>query len=122
MEDAAKPVEPAAASSVPDVAKALDEPTEARGVDHARPVLDAVDLARMMAQSRATGSKRKSSRYTALIVVVLMFIALLAIGLWLASSVHAKNSNAPGAAPEPASARAHASALAAPLSPLSPRR
>ena len=96
--------------------------------DARRPALDPVDLAVMASRTPGSRSPRtvqkgkSSSRYTALIVVVLLFIVLLGLGVWLSARVHGTSSSPSGAAIEPVSVSLYASPLEVPPSPLSPRR
>jgi len=112
------------ASSPEELARAIERPDPGgeAAASASRPSYDAVDLARMMASPTGVRPARKSSRYTALIMVVLAFIVLLGIGIWLATRVHATSSGPSGAAVAPVPMVAYASAPFGPPSPLSSRR
>jgi hypothetical protein len=88
----------------------------------------------MTARPSGARRSRSTSRYSALILLLLILVALLGIGVWLAARVHSLNSNLRGAVVEPASVDAYfsapvthtvepgtyTSALGAPPLPLSP--
>jgi len=50
--------------------------------------LDPVDLARLTSPPRTASRRDTQSRYTALVVVILLFVVLLVAGLIMASHVH----------------------------------
>lgn len=87
------------AATVADMARALareDRSAEARptsiGAPCERPAFDAVDLARTMNQISRAGRSQTSRRYILLIMIALLFVVLLAIGIWLATQIHAGRS------------------------------
>ncbi len=122
------------ATSVAEMAEALEQHVLASRDEASRPAYGAVDLARMTARPSGARRSRSTSRYSALILLLLILVALLGIWVWLAARVHSLNSNLRGAVVEPASVDAYfsapvthtvepgtyTSALGAPPLPLSP--
>jgi hypothetical protein len=88
---------------------ALEQHVPAARDEPSRPAYDAVDLAWMMARSTGARRSHKSSRYAALIMVVLLFMVLLGIGIWLVTQVHSLDSNPRNSVITPVSIGAYAS-------------
>ena len=106
------------ATSVTEMAQALEGRGLPAGAGPSRPPMDAVDVALMRVSAARAYHPRKSKRYTALILVAIVFIVLIGLGVWLATKVHSTNPNSnvtPGA-------YISISTPGAPPSPLSPRR
>lgn len=88
------------ASTVAEMARALAREGPSSGearvssveVRREPPAYDAVDLALMMNQTSRAGRSQTSKRYAVVIMVILLFVVLLAIGIWLATQIHAGRS------------------------------
>ncbi|MGD0320326.1 MAG: hypothetical protein ABSC00_01775 [Acidimicrobiales bacterium] len=100
------------ATSVAEMVNALERHVRyvpaSRG-EPSRPAYDAVDLARTTARPGGARRSRTTSRYPALILVLLVLVVLLGLGVWLATRVHSLNSDMRGAVVGPASVEAYAS-------------
>jgi hypothetical protein len=69
------------ATSVAEMAEALEQHVPASRDEPSRPAYDAVDLARMTARPSGARRPRSTSRYSALILLLLILVALLGIGV-----------------------------------------